>query len=176
MVTGPWHHVPDARGTLEFNREMAKCQVVSAQTPVDSSTPAVVEIVRWRVLINCLKASGYEPGAKGPAVARQSASAKTKLSDLQGAGGGIGIYPCSEFTKALEKPDLEAVFFTWTQGFLTGWNMGAPDDSGFSVDMSGLTRDEQKEFMRDYCKASPTKRYVEGVIALMSRLRTTKKN
>ena len=150
MVTGPWHHVPDARGTLEFNREMAKCQVVSAQTPVDSSTPAVVEIVRWRVLINCLKASGYEPGAKGPAVARQSASAKTKLSDLQGAGGGIGIYPCSEFTKALEKPDLEAVFFTWTQGFLTGWNMGAPDDSGFSVDMSGLTRDEQKEFMRDY--------------------------
>jgi hypothetical protein len=62
MVTGPWHHVPDARGTLEFNKEMAKCQVVSAQTPVNSTTPAVVEIVRWRVLINCLKASGYEPG------------------------------------------------------------------------------------------------------------------
>jgi hypothetical protein len=51
IVTGPWHHVPDARSTLEFNREMAKCQVVSAQTPVDSTTPPVVEIVHWRVLI-----------------------------------------------------------------------------------------------------------------------------
>jgi hypothetical protein len=176
MVTGPWHHVPDVRGTLEFNREMAKCQVISAQTPVDSTTPAVVEIVRWRVLINCLKASGYEPGAKGPAIARQSAPAKTKLSDLQAAGGGVGVSPCSEFTRVREKPEFEALFFTWAQGFLTGWNMGAPDDSGFSVDMSGLSRDEQKQFIRDYCEANPTNRYLQGVTALMSRLRTAKKN
>lgn len=53
MVVGLWHHVPDARSILEFNREMAKCRVISAQTPVNSTTPAV----------NCLKASGYEPGA-----------------------------------------------------------------------------------------------------------------
>jgi hypothetical protein len=176
MVTGPWHHVPDARGTLEFNREMAKCQVISAQTPVNSTTSAVVEIVRWRVLINCLKASGYEPGATGSAVTRRRGAAKTKLSDLQAAGGGVGIYSCSEFTKALEKPGLEAVFFTWVQGFVTGWNMGVPDDSGFSVDMSGLSQDEQKQFMRDYCEANPTKRYLEGVTALLSRLRTVKKN
>src|SRR5258708_12893596 len=79
-VTGPWHHVPDARGTLEFNREMAKCQVVSAQTPVDSTTPAVVEIVRWRVLINCLKASGSHPSAKSPPSPRHSPSPHTKFS------------------------------------------------------------------------------------------------
>jgi hypothetical protein len=47
MVTGPWHHVPNARSNLEFNREIAKCRVISAQTPVNSTTPAVVEIVRW---------------------------------------------------------------------------------------------------------------------------------
>jgi hypothetical protein len=123
-----------------------------------------------------LRAVGFEPDATGPAVTRQTASAKTKLSDLQAVAGGVGIYPCSEFTKALENPDLEAVFFTWAEGFLTGWNMGFPNDSDFSVDMSGLSRDEQKQFMRNYCKANPTKRYLEGVTALMSRLRTTKKN
>jgi hypothetical protein len=175
MATGPWHHVPVGRGPLEFNREMAKCQVVSAQTPVSSTTPAVVEIVHWRVLINCLKASGWEPGAKGSAVARHSAPAKVKLSDIKAAGGGVGIFPCSELTKALENPNMEAVFFTWAQGFLTGWNLGTPDETGLSVDMSGLDRDEQKQFMRDYCEANPTKRYLEGVIALMSRLRTAKK-
>src|SRR5262249_42107906 len=73
LVTGPWHHVPDARSTLEFNREIAKCKVISAQTPVDSTTPSIIDIVRWRVLINCLKASGYEPGTATPA---RSVSAK----------------------------------------------------------------------------------------------------
>ena len=118
MVTGPWHHVPDARSTLEFNREMAKCQVVSAQTPVDSTTPPVVEIVRWRVLINCLKASGYEPGAAP--VRPNIASKKSQLAtSVKMAGKGPGISPCSQYNASRDDEKEEHVFFSWTEGFLT---------------------------------------------------------
>jgi hypothetical protein len=169
QLSAPGHHVPDSVGPDRYARDQAKCRMITGQTPE-------IDEIKFSIsLINCLRAE-FEPDAMGRAVTRQAASAQTKLSDLQAVGGGVGIYPCSEFTKALENPDLEAVFFTWAEGFLTGWNMGLPNDSGFRVDMSGLSRDEQKRFMRNYCKASPTKRYLEGVTALMSRLRTTKKN
>jgi hypothetical protein len=97
-----------------------------------------------------------------------------KLADLSAAGGGVGIYLCAEFTRLREKPEVADLFFTWAEGFLTGWNMGVPDDSGLSVELSELSRDEQKQFIRDYCNANPTKRYLEGVTALMSKLRTAK--
>jgi len=123
MVTGPWHHVPDARSTLEFNREMAKCQVVSAQTPVNSTTPSVVETVRWRVLINCLKASGYEPGA---APARNSALKKNNIaSSVKVAGKGPGISPCSQYSASRSDEKEEHVFLSCAEGFLTGSNLQA---------------------------------------------------
>ncbi len=176
LLKGPWHHLPNATSDLQFNRDIAKCKVIAVQTPVDSRTPAVVERVIANVLVNCLKASGYEPGAAKAGATKRAAPAKPSLSDLKAAGGGAGISACAEFTRDRERPEVEALFFSWTEGFLSGWNMGVPDDSGFAVDMSGLSRDEQKQFMRDYCEASPTKRYLEGVTALMSRLRTAKRN
>src|ERR1700722_20110288 len=62
MVAGPWHHVPNAVSSLQHNRDQAKCNVVAAQTPINSTTTSVVERVRWTVFVNCLRASGYEPG------------------------------------------------------------------------------------------------------------------
>jgi hypothetical protein len=154
----------------QFNRDAAKCRVIAAQTPITSTTPAVVQRVISNVIVNCLKASGYEPGAaKRPAVAKPAPAMNPTLADRGAAEGGVGIYPCAEFTKVREK--LEAVFFTWAQGFLTGWNMGVPDDAGLSVELSKLSWDEQKQFIREYCEANPTKRYLEGVIALMAKLK-----
>jgi len=31
MVSGPWHHVPNPLSSLQFNRDEAKCRVISAQ-------------------------------------------------------------------------------------------------------------------------------------------------
>jgi hypothetical protein len=169
MVTGPWHHVPDARSTLEFNREMAKCQVVSAQTPVNSTTPAVVEIVRWRVLINCLKASGYEPGA---APARNVASKKNQVAtSVKMAGKGPGISPCSQYNASRGDEKEEHVFFSWAEGFLTGYNMQAK--SAEMVELSALTGGQQLQFVRDYCDQHPDKRYIEAVLALIQALRSS---
>jgi hypothetical protein len=171
-VAGPWHHVPSAVSAQQFNRDAAKCRVIAAQTPISSTTPAVIERVISNVIVNCLKASGYEPGAaNSPTVAKPSSAMKPALADRDAAGGGVGIYPCAEFTKLREKPDFEALFFTWAQGFLTGWNMGVPNDTGLSVELSKLSRDEQKQFIREYCEANPTKRYLQGVIALMAKLK-----
>ncbi len=62
MVRGPWHHVPAPASRLQLERDDARCRVVAAQTPINSTTPAVVERVRWTTQINCMKALGYEPG------------------------------------------------------------------------------------------------------------------
>jgi hypothetical protein len=167
MVTGPWHHVPDARNTLEFNKEMAKCQVVSAQTPVNSTAPAIVEIVHWQVLINCLKASGYEPGA---APARNVASKKNQVAaSVEVAGKGPGISPCSQYNASRSDEKEEFMFMSWTQGFLTGYNIGGK--SAEMVELSALTGGQQLQFVRDYCDQHPDKRYIEAVVAFIQTLR-----
>jgi hypothetical protein len=169
MVTGPWHHVPDARSTLESNKEMAKCQVVSAQTPVDSTTPSVVAIVRWRVLIYCLKASGYEPGA---APARNVASKKNEVAtNVKVAGKGPGISPCSQYNASRGDEKEEHVYFSWAEGFLTAYNMQAK--SAEMVELSALTGGQQLQFVRDYCDQHPDKRYIEAVLALIQALRSS---
>lgn len=170
MVTGPWHHVPDVRSTLEFNREMAKCQVVSAQTPVNSTTPAVVEIVRWRVLINCLAADGYEPGA--PQHARNVASKENRtVPTVKVAGKGPGIQPCSQFNASRSDENEEHVFFSWADGFLTGYNIQAK--AADMVELSALTEVKQFQFLQDYCDQHPDKRYIEAVLALIQTLRSS---
>jgi hypothetical protein len=166
QLAGPWHHVPDSVSSDRAAHDQAKCRMIAGQTP------KINDIKFSVVLINCLRAEGYEPGAaKKPAVAKPAPAMKPTLADRDAAGGGVGIYPCAEFTKARETPDLEALFFTWAQGFLTGWNMGVSDDTGLSVELSKLSRDEQKQFIREYCEANPTKRYLQGVIALMAKLK-----
>jgi hypothetical protein len=148
---------------------MAKCQVVSAQTPVTSTTPAVVEIVRWRVLINCLKASGYEPGAPP---ARNVASKKNQVAtSVKMAGKGPGISPCSQYTASRGDEKEEHVFFSWAEGFLTGYNMQAK--SAEMVELSALTGGQQLQFVRDYCDQHPDKRYIEAVLALIQALRNS---
>lgn len=61
MIQGGWCHVPAPVGEARFNRDQARCRLVAVQIPVTSTTPAVVEMVRWAAEINCLEALGYEP-------------------------------------------------------------------------------------------------------------------
>jgi hypothetical protein len=162
MVAGPWHHVPDARSTLEFNREMAKCQVVSAQTLVSSTTPAVVEIARWRVLINCLKASGYEPGN----------AAVANPTDLSGVTGPrYSDYSCAQIAKLRKSnPGIDAFFLIWTRGFKSGWT-SAPKDEAFKIDPAAIPPDKQTKILRKFCEENPSKIYFGAVMDLIVRLK-----
>jgi hypothetical protein len=94
----------------------------SAQTPVNSTTPAIVETVHWHVLINCLKAGGYEPGAAPPA---HNASRKIQVvSSVKVAGRGPGTPPCSQYNASRGDEKEEFIFFSWAEGFWTGYNIG----------------------------------------------------
>jgi hypothetical protein len=67
IVAGPWHHTPNPVSKSQLDRDDARCRVVAAQTPVNSTTPAVVARVRWTTQINCMKSLGYEPGRQAAA-------------------------------------------------------------------------------------------------------------
>jgi hypothetical protein len=168
MVDGPWHHVPNPVSSLQFNRDEAKCRVISAQTPIDSITPAVVERVRWVVLINCLKANGYEPGV---------APAKTTISNdriLKFASVRFDDYSCAEIARLRKKsPEVDALFFTWARGFISGWSSSA-EKPILKVDPAAMQVDEQLNFIRAFCEANPSKIYWEVVFELMAKLKYEK--
>src|SRR6267378_360023 len=168
MVRGPWHHVPYAVSAVQFNRDEAKCKVVSAQTPIDSTTPAIVERVRWTVLINCLKASGYEPG-NAPTETTLSRDSTSKLASLR-----FDDYSCSDIARLRKtSPGVDALFFTWTRGFISGWNASA-EKSIFKVDPAAMPPDEQLKFIRAFCDANPAKLYLAGVTELLAKLKYEK--
>jgi hypothetical protein len=171
MVEGPWHHVPNPVTKWQLERDDARCRVVAAQTQVDSTTPAIVARVRWTTQINCMKALGYEPGPAPPVQRANSRRTKGGLVEIKAAGGGVGVTPCSEFNQSREKPEIEAMFFSWAEGYLTGWNIGLPEESQKHVDLSLMPRSEQMEFLRKWCEANPSKRYVDGATTLLIRLR-----
>jgi hypothetical protein len=59
------------------------------------------------------------------------------------------------------------MFFSWTEGYLTGWNMGLPQASQEHAELSSMPRSEQMEFLRKWCEANPSKRYLEGATDLV---------
>jgi hypothetical protein len=169
MVDGPWHHVPNAVSSLQFNKDEAKCRVVSAQTPVDSAAAvSAVARVRWAVLVNCLNASGYEPGAT-PTKTTLSNDSIVKLAALR-----FDNYSCAEIARLRKtSPMADTLFFTWARGFISGWNASA-EKPILKVDPAAMRPDEQLKFIRSFCDANPSKLYFEGVMELLAKLKSEK--
>jgi hypothetical protein len=164
MVDGPWHHLPNPVSSLQFNRDEARCRVVAAQTPVDSTTPAIVEIAHWRVMINCLKARGYEPGT---APAGKPVGNFNRLTELRYAD-----YSCAEIAKMrTSSPDVDAIFFIWMRGFIDGWNAAHEKDDVFKVDAAAIPLDEQVKIVRKFCDEHPTTIYFGAAMDLLVRLK-----
>jgi hypothetical protein len=87
---------------------------------------------------------------------------------------GVGGHICATFTKLRAKsPDAEPLFFSWAEGFLTAWNM-ASEKQVLKVDTTVMTRNEQRKFLVDYCEIHPANMYLEGVTALLAKLRYVK--
>jgi hypothetical protein len=90
-------------------------------------------------------------------------------------GAGAGYQSCAQFTKFYRNNAnptvIESAFFSWAQGFMSGWNGAMRDDKVLKVDLSAMTVAEQKKYLRDYCDKQPLKTYLEGVMALMAQMR-----
>lgn len=158
IVSGPWHHLPRPTGKLEFNREIAKCRVIAEQTPVESTTPAVIQYTRFAVIINCLKAAGYEPGAR---VQTQPAA---KRSNVKLAAFGPGAQKCSKYISDLSD---EMNYISWASGYMSAVNVTSKEQ----VDLSGINLANQIRFLRNYCASHPDDIFLAGVISLLSELR-----
>jgi hypothetical protein len=169
MVDGPWHHVPNAVGSLQLNRDQAKCNVVAAQTPINSTTTSVVERVRWTVYVNCLKASGYEPGGTPTKTSIPSSDGTSKL-----AAQRWDDYTCAEIARLRKtSPNVDVLFFTWARGFISGWN-AATEKPILKVDPAAMRPDDQLKFIRSFCDANPSKLYFAGVMELLAQLKSEK--
>jgi hypothetical protein len=169
MVAGPWHHVPNAVSSLQLNKDQAKCNVVAAQTPINSTTTSVVERVRWTVFVNCLKASGYEPGGAPTKTSTPSNDGNSKL-----AAQRWDDYTCAEIARLRKtSPNVDVLFFTWARGFIGGWN-AATEKPILKVDPTAMPQDEQLKFIRSYCDGNPSKLYLAAVMELLAKLKYEK--
>jgi hypothetical protein len=170
MAEGPWHHLPAPVSKLQLEQDQARCRLIAMQTPVDSTTPFVIQYAQWVAEINCMQALGYKPGA-----APARTTARRKEGELQMAGAGVGSELCSEFNRVAVQPEFEGAFFSWAQGMISGWNLALIDDHhDQTVEMAGLTPEEQRAALRNFCRDNPSKKYIQAVIALMNRFRTAR--
>jgi hypothetical protein len=109
QLAGPWHHVPNAVSPDRYARDQAKCRMIAGQTP------EINDIKFSVVLINCLRAEGYEPGA-APNV-EQHSFASTRFDD----------YSCADIAKLKKKSASVDLLFL-------------PGLAGLSVDGTHLPR------------------------------------
>jgi hypothetical protein len=88
---------------------------------------------------------------------------------------GVGMSPCSEVVQYYRtNPNpagVELVFFSWAEGFMTGWNVASADQKDLKIDLSMMNTDDQKKYMREYCEHHPTKKYIDGIVALMGQIK-----
>jgi hypothetical protein len=102
---------------------------------------------------------------------------KEASSDSDEASAGVGSQSCAQFAQQYTAtPDpTETLYFTWAQGYMSGFNRGLLLASEMPLSLNSKSQDAQKAFLRDYCHQHPLDSYARGVYALFSSLREVKR-
>ncbi len=86
-------------------------------------------------------------------------------------GEGVGTYACSEFARVqLRDKSLATLYFSWAQGWMTGWNLAEMDAAKPSRDLKARSVDDEQAFLKSYCAAHPKALYMEAVYRLFFSL------
>src|SRR5438132_8817530 len=82
---------------------------------------------------------------------------------------GVGAGTCAEFTELYkERPEFwERHFFSWAQGWMSGFNMALDGEDKPIFDLSAKTIQEQQLFIRSYCDQHPLILYYRAVRELL---------
>jgi hypothetical protein len=88
------------------------------------------------------------------------------------AGQGVGTYTCAEAAKAVRKDrSLDLLYFSWAQGWMTGWNLAQMNIAAPTVDLTARSLDDQQAFIKSYCVLHPDGLYMDAVHQLYSAMK-----
>ncbi len=85
---------------------------------------------------------------------------------------GLGAQACASFASNFKKnPMMEAFYFTWAQGYMSGLNMGLLAIGNEMTDLGDFDIDRQQSFIRRFCDQHPLKNYTDAVDDLFTTMR-----
>ena len=88
------------------------------------------------------------------------------------AGFGVGTYTCAEAAKAVRGDrELDLLYFSWAQGWMTGWNLAQMNASLPTVDLNTLSVTNQRTFIKTYCALHANGLYMDAVHNLYESMR-----
>jgi hypothetical protein len=87
---------------------------------------------------------------------------------------GLGTDTCATFAKAYQNAaipaDMENLYFTWAQGYLSRFNMVVRAKDHNARDLSALPPDAQKAWIREYCSKNPLSYHYQSALQLFGKL------
>ena len=97
-----------------------------------------------------------------------SAQAQTKPS----AAMGIGTSTCAQFADLYRlDPSFEDTYFSWAQGFLSGWNSAQIAAKEPYWDLASLDTKAQEAYLRSYCDQPPLGNFFGAVMNLTTQFK-----
>jgi hypothetical protein len=88
------------------------------------------------------------------------------------AGLGVGTYTCAEQAKAVRGDrELDLLYFSWAQGWMTGWNLAQMNADQPTVDLNTKVLSDQRAFIKTYCANHPAGLYMDAVRQLYLSMR-----
>lgn len=90
---------------------------------------------------------------------------------------GLGASTCARFNQEIiENPVLQRDYFAWTQGFMSGALIRAPQgvDEGLDLTPPSFPLQEQVDFLRAFCAKNQDQDFMDAARALYHRLRGPK--
>jgi hypothetical protein len=88
-------------------------------------------------------------------------------------GEGVGTYSCAECLRAAKAdPSRDMLYYSWAQGWMTGWNLALMDAHQPTKDLWTADGSDQRAFLIAYCQAHPKALYMEAAYKLRASLPT----
>lgn len=87
---------------------------------------------------------------------------------------GAGAASCQQYAQSYARnPDLtDQIYFSWAQGFMTGWNVGGlgQGQSSYFRNLAAIPIDQQHRKIREYCNQHPSADFDKAVMDLYMAL------
>jgi hypothetical protein len=85
---------------------------------------------------------------------------------------GVGVRTCAQFAKDYQNNPVNAelVYNNWGLGWLSGMNAAVQAVGKPQRDLAGMSFEDKKRFMREYCDNHPLQLYLMGVLEMFGSL------